>query len=119
MTSVSVKAQISMRRYQSLLERAKRDDSKHNTAPPGRRGPRAALVLVNDDNEVVSPSELTGPGGEVVLARRARGVGTDLHKRGLADVDQGRTGQVGIAELGIGEWCEHRLSPYEDSRTAS
>ena len=91
--------------------------ARRTTITPRGGGSRAALVLVDDDHEGLGPAQVTSPGGALVLARRARGVGADLPARGLAHVDQCGTSPGGMAPCGMGEWCEPLLPPGEPVRT--
>jgi len=105
MTKVLVRAQISMRRYQSLQDCARREASRLKTAPAqanlgdevlktvgtGRGRSRVPLILVDDLDPLLRPSQVVGATGQVILPGGAGGVFAHLNHGGLADVDLGHT----------------------------
>lgn len=56
---------------------------------PGRRRAGFALVVVNDDNLLVTPAEGDRPSAKRILSPGALGILNDLPHRGLADVQVG------------------------------
>jgi hypothetical protein len=68
-------------------------------------GPGVALVLVDDVDPPLGPSELLGAASQVVLAGGAGDVVADLHGGRLADIDQGLAVEMLAADLeGSGSW---------------
>ena len=56
-------------------------DERLKAIATGAGGPGAALILVDDDHEMLRPSQVLGALGQLVLAGRTRGIVTDLHQR--------------------------------------
>ena len=68
-------------------------------------GPGVALVLVDDVDAFLGPSELLGAASQVVLAGGAGDVVADLHGGRLPDIDQGLAVEMLGADLeGSGSW---------------
>jgi hypothetical protein len=66
-------------------------------------GPGVALVLVDDLDVFLGPSELVGAPRQVVLARGAGDIIAHLHGGRLPDVDQGVAVEMLGADLGVTE----------------
>src|SRR2546430_8742692 len=127
-TSVSVSAQISSSRYQSLHERARRETSRLSTAPTcprptsatsrlpavtanGRRA-RVSLILVHDVVTSCRPSQILGSLHQIILSQGAPDIFTHLKQGRLPEVDDGKT--VKMVRTDFGRWLssKHETPPF-------
>src|SRR5262249_48145035 len=73
----------------------------------GRGRPRTSLILVDDFDPLLGPSQVAGAAGEVILPGGAGGVLAHLQRGRLADIDQGESVAVAGSDLrGVGP-CGH------------
>ena len=66
-------------------------------------------VFINDDHLLLAPAELTGFVGQGVLARGGFAIAFDLRRRGLPQVDEGRS--LGMSRLDFGGISHRSASP--------
>jgi hypothetical protein len=66
-------------------------------------GPGVSLVLVDDLDVFLGPSQLVGAARQVVLASGTGGIVSDLHGGRLPDIDQGVAVEMLGADLGVTE----------------
>ena len=75
------------------------------------RNTGVCLILVDDADLLGRPAQIAGALGQIVLARGAAPVLTDLGERGLPDVDQGWPREVVRAQFSAGEVDRHSGPP--------
>ncbi|MGC1721833.1 MAG: hypothetical protein WA746_22835 [Isosphaeraceae bacterium] len=102
-------------------------DQQSLEAEPGVGGASTQPeVLVDDEDPLGGPAQSAGVLGQGILAGEGLAVLGDLLGRGLADVDDGQLGPMGVGDLpgleGPGPWggfsSAHRAPPWRRARRA-